>query len=131
MFDSFAVLVLLRNESGAELVQRLLDEVKSGEARGYLSAVNLAELVYIITRRKGSEAAGLVFESVKSWGLQVIEVSTDSAMAAGTVKAKYPMSLADAFCVAAAVESNAAVVTGDKEMRPITEVEIIWLGAAR
>lgn len=129
MFDSFAVLVLLRNESGADLVQRLLDEVKSGRALGYLSAVNLTELVYIVTRRKGREAAMVIVESVTSWGLQVIDVSTARAVAAGDIKAKYQMSLADAFCVASAVEKKATLVTGDDEMKPVTEVDIIWLGA--
>jgi len=129
VFDSFAILVLLRNESGADLVQRLLDEVKNGKARGYLSAVNLAELVYIVTRRKGREEALVIVESARSWGLRIMEVTSDSAVAAGAVKAKYPMSLADAFCVAGAIDKNAAVVTGDKEMKPVSEVDIIWVGA--
>lgn len=127
VFDSFAILALLRNERGSDRVEQLLDEVRNGRAQGYVSVINLAELFYIISRRKSNEEALVVVESLKSWGLRVVEVSERLALAAGAVKTRHTMSLADAFCVASAITVKAAVVTGDKEMRPVADVELVWI----
>lgn len=48
---------------------------------------------------------------------------------AADFKARYKMSLADAFAAALASENKAVLVTGDPEFKPLErEIKIHWLG---
>ena len=43
-------------------------------------------------------------------------------------KAKYPLSYADTFAIATAIDRDAAIVTGDPEMRNVESiVKILWI----
>ena len=51
-------------------------------------------------------------------------------MKAGRIKAKFTLSLADAFVAALGQIQNAKIVTGDPEFRPLEEageIRVVWL----
>ena len=60
--------------------------------------------------------------------IQQIELTRDRVLAAAHMKASYRMSYADAFVVAAALELDATILTGDPEFKTVEKlVKINWL----
>jgi ribonuclease VapC len=53
----------------------------------------------------------------------------EDIIAAATLKSSYRISYADAFAAALAVKENAAIITGDPEMRELAAVLTVdWIG---
>jgi ribonuclease VapC len=60
--------------------------------------------------------------------VDLIEAGKARALAAAEIKAQYPLSYADAFAVAAAMEFSAAIVTGDPEFKAVESyASVLWL----
>lgn len=127
VFDSFSILSFFKGEKGANKTESLLNEISEKKADGFISVINLTEVFYIIAREKDETAASMLIRSTEKWGIRAVIANKNTALKAGVIKAKYPMSLADAFCVATANELSAIIVTGDPEFKQVTEAEIIWL----
>ena len=128
VFDSFAILSFLKGEPGSDRVKEYLLKVHSKQATGYISAVNLCELYYIVMREKGYEDAEILMTSLRDWGLNVVLVDEDIAKVAGQFKAQHPLSLADAFAAAASQKLGACLLTGDTEFKQLKgKIEIEWL----
>ncbi len=94
----------------------------------HMSDVNYAEVKYSIVKKDGAAAwaeAANVLE-----GLPIDFHSTTRALAdsAADFKARFKLSLADAFAAALAREKKAELVTGDPEFKPLDqEIKIHWL----
>ena len=114
VFDSYALLALLEDEPGADLVAGVIN--KQG-ADVYLSAINLGEIYYLLLRRSGLEQAESVLDSIAlEDAITVAEASWDRVKAAASVKATGGLSYADAFAVALAKELVVPLLTGDPEI---------------
>ncbi len=114
VFDSYALLALLEDEKGADLIAGILTEQ---ENQIYLSIISMGEIYYLLLRIKGMEQAEKVIESVAlDDAIAVAEASWDRVRAAASVKAEGGLSYADAFAVALAKELNAPLLTGDPEI---------------
>jgi PIN domain nuclease of toxin-antitoxin system len=114
VFDSYALLALLEDEPGADLVAGVIN--KQG-ADIYISSINLGEIYYLLLRRSGLEQAESVLESiVLEEKLTVAEASWVRVKAAASVKATGGLSYADAFAVSLAKEFEAPLLTGDPEI---------------
>ncbi|MDA2928178.1 PIN domain-containing protein, partial [Acidobacteria bacterium AH-259-G07] len=60
--------------------------------------------------------------------VSILSVSDSGVMEAARIKGKYPVSFADAFAVAAALEHKAIVVTGDPEYQAVSSlVKVLWV----
>ena len=70
IFDTQALLIFYLGETGSERVESYLEKVSGGEAKGYLSIVNLAEFHYIL-RRVGKTKAEEKERNLRSFGLKV------------------------------------------------------------
>jgi predicted nucleic acid-binding protein len=119
-FDSEAILAFYLGEKGAETVRDCLDRVQRGEAEGYISIVNLAEIYYILCRVDAAVAEEKQ-RNLRLYGLKVVPVKDDGLWReAAKIKSKHAMSLADAFAVATAQMCKSKLVCGsDKEFREI------------
>jgi PIN domain nuclease of toxin-antitoxin system len=114
IFDSYALLALLEDEPGADLVAGVIN--RQG-ADIYISSINLGEIYYLLLRRSGLEQAESVLESiVLEEKLTVAEASWVRVKAAASVKATGGLSYADAFAVSLAKEFEAPLLTGDPEI---------------
>lgn len=132
VFDSFAILSFLKGEPGSNRVKEYLLKVKSKHVDGYISAVNLCEVYYIVVREKGYEQAQILATSLRDWGLNVVPGDEDMAKKAGWLKAQYPLALADAFATATSEKLGAYLLTGDSEFQKLEgKIEIEWLGSLR
>jgi ribonuclease VapC len=132
--DSFAFLVWLRDENGAERVQTVLDRADRKEIKLHASWINIAE-VYYITKRRSLDpdpalTAAQVVEVIENLPIQLHGAAKTEALAAARLKAVFPISLADAFAAALAKSNNARILTGDPEFKALEkakELAIEWL----
>jgi predicted nucleic acid-binding protein len=108
--DSWAVLAWLRGEEPAA------GRVDDALARGsIMSWINAGEVFYTMYRHEGPDRAGEVLDSLRL-GLTLDDATPDRVVAAASIKARYPMSYADAFLCATALAYDATVLTGDDEI---------------
>jgi len=120
VFDSEAILTFYLGEKGSEFVKDLLDTIQKGGADGFLNIINLAEVYYILYRAD-PEIAEEKEESLRLYGLKIMPVDDDAMWReASKIKAKYTLSLADAFAAATAKTLKAKLIVGsDEEFKKI------------
>lgn len=128
VLDSHALLAYFRGEESGLKVRDLLDKAASADRPLHMSDVNYAEVKYTLLKKDGTDAWEQAAEVLKS--LPIDFHSTDRALAdtAADFKARFRISLADAFAAALAKEKKADLVTGDPEFKPLEkEIKINWL----
>lgn len=80
-----------------------------------MSWINVVEVEYQIARRRGSERAASVIDSLRERvAVDLPRVATMRSVA--KLKAAHPIALADCFAIATAAENAAALWTGDPEI---------------
>jgi ribonuclease VapC len=128
VLDSFAVLGYLGNESSASFVRDLLQEARKKTVDLWLSLINYGEILYIVERERGLQAAQHTIGIIDRLPIAIADVNREIVFTAAHFKARHPISYADAFCVALAKIKGAAVVTGDPEFKAVeSEVAVHWL----
>lgn len=80
-----------------------------------MSWINLGEVYYLTTRRRGEALARRAVEGLQR-RIRVEEPDGSLVMSAAEIKARGRMSYADAFCVATARRHRLPVYTGDPEI---------------
>jgi len=111
-FDTHALITQFYGEEGCEIIEELMRDVESGQSKGYISTVTIAELKYLLLNRYGEKEAANRLHPVMASDLSIIPVSVPIALSAGSIK-KTGISLADAMIAATALEIDATVVSGD------------------
>ena len=128
VLDSFALIAYFRDEPGAETVENLLVTAGRKDIPLHMTEVNYAEVKYSIVKKDGAdgwEEAAKILQ-----GLPIDFHSTTRALAdtAADFKARFKMSLTDAFAAALAKEKKAELLTGDPEFKALEkEIKINWL----
>jgi len=128
VLDSFALIAYFRDEPGAETMEHLLVSASRKDNPVLMTDVNYAEVKYSILKKDGAGAWEQAEKILP--GLPIDFQSTTRALAdtAADFKARFKMSLADAFAAALAREKKAELVTGDMEFKPLEkEIKIHWL----
>lgn len=128
ILDSFAILALLNDETGAERVAKLLLQAQEKRLSVSMSLINLGEIAYIVERRLGRNNLHTTLAYLESTQIQWIEVTRKRIYQAAHLKAAYPISYADAFAAGLAQEGGDILITGDPEFRVLAaEIQIEWL----
>jgi len=133
ILDACALLSLLNEEfgKGYEKVRNLLENATKGEAALCMSLINLVEVYYRYIQLKGAEVADTVMEQVKNLPVRFIrDISNEVFFKTARYKARYSMSLADAFLCATAKSLSAVIVTKDKEIKPVEKdghLSVLWI----
>lgn len=128
VLDSFALLAYFQDEPIADRIQKFLENARKGKCRLFFSLINLGELLYIIERRGGIAKAQDALALLRQLPVEILTVDEQIIFAAAHIKANHPISYADAFVVAVAVQANAAIITGDPEFRSVEDIaKIEWL----
>lgn len=120
LFDTSAILTLLRGEHGDDTVERLLREAGT-KNNGLLAQISLTELYYVTWQVAGEAKARETIINVKMLPLTVVVPDERMALAAGRFKALYRVSLADALIAATAAEYRAILVHKDPEYEAVAE----------
>ena len=128
VLDSFALLAMLRDEPGSETVARLLERAGQRDEPVHMTEVSYAEVQYIVRRQEGDPAWEVVARELAAAPIEFHAADRTLANLAAGFKARFKMSLADAFAAALAKEKKAELVTGDTEFRALEgQIKIDWL----
>jgi ribonuclease VapC len=99
--------------------------------RLYLHAIHIGEVYYITLREQGQNLADLAYSRIKSLPIKLIDrIDEELLLTAAGLKARHPISYADAFAAALAMINNCPLMTGDPEFRALEKQDIInieWL----
>src|SRR5580704_12945269 len=128
VLDSFALIAYFRDESGADLIEQLLVSASRRDSSLHMTDVNYAEVKYSIVKKDGAAAWAEAAKVLQ--GLPIDFHSTSRALAdtAADFKARFKLSLADAFAAALTKERKTELVTGAPEFKPLEkEIKIHWL----
>lgn len=128
LLDSYAILAFLNDEKGAEHVARLLEDAGQSGTRLLVNEINVGEVYYIVAKHRSEEAAEHVLLHLDRLPLELVSNSFDEVLEAARLKARFPLSYADAFALATAIRFGARLVTGDPEFEVAEDlVELDWL----
>lgn len=128
VFDSFAFLAYFQAEPTALKVKEILKQAHNEEADVFLSVMNLGEILYTVGRKLGPDTSQETLHDVMTLPVQIAEATLERVLSAAHIKARFPVSYADAFAVALAQETGATVVTGDLEFKRVESlVKVLWL----
>lgn len=131
VLDSIALIAYFRDEAGAADVEQLLLEASKKDSVLHMSEVNYAEVKYSILRKDGRPGWTKAAAALQVLPIEFRPTTLDMAETAADFKARFRLSLADAFAAALAKEQRAELVTGDPEFRALgKEIKIRWLPSA-
>ncbi len=114
VLDANALVRLFRNAPGADTVEGLIGQAKSGRAHLAMSVVNFTEVLYVLTRYFGQEKALIYIERVRRVA-EPVSVNEQIAIDTGILRARYKLGLADCFAAELAMRTKAMLVTADPE----------------
>lgn len=128
VLDSFALVAYIQGEPAGKRVKDLFSLAASGECQILISWINLGEVIYLTERRRGFQVTQEVLGLIHGLPIERIDVSSFQILEAAHIKANYPVSYADAFTIALALECAATVLTGDVEFRTVEDlIEVEFL----
>jgi predicted nucleic acid-binding protein len=128
VLDSFALIAYFRDEQGAEMMEGLLVSAGKKDNPLFMSDVNYAEVKYSIMKKDGAEAWAEAAKVLQGLPIDFHPTTRTLADLAADFKARFKLSLADAFAAALAKERKGELVTGDPEFKPLErEIKIHWL----
>ncbi len=119
VFDSYALIALFRQEPGYELVRDLLVKMANDESEGYITAINVGEVFYMISRKSNTKNAETAIAAIKQMPIHIIEPDLKMCLDAAAIKAKHLLSYADAFAAVLTISRKAVLITGDDEFESL------------
>ena len=110
-------------------MDRLLAQAASGTIELWMNMINAGEVYYRLAKRHGAGAAEQFLADLEA-SLPVRSVAPDRALIlnAARLKSRHAISYADAFAAVTALENQAALVTGNRELRAVKELKLDWIG---
>lgn len=132
ILDSYALLCLFdkKKKTESRKIEKYLGDAENGRIKLYISKINEGEIFYKLYKYLGQSIAVGFREDLKHGiiPVNVVSVNDKRAERASEIKAKYPLSYADAFCIELAMDMNFPVVTGDPEFKSVQDiVKVMWL----
>src|ERR1035437_5046760 len=118
VLDACAIIALIKNEEGALVVRQALEDANNF---CFVHAVNLCEVYYDCLRCYGNVPSDtLLVKLVEAGVITRNDMDVDLWKAAGSLKARGRISLADCFAVALAEREDAVLLTSDRhEFEPL------------
>ena len=114
VLDACALLALLRDEPGADVVADIINAANNGEIDLSMHKANLLEVYYDIYRSVGKGKADEVIAEIKGRPITILSDISDAIFEeAGRLKASYKVSFADTFALATASVTDATLLTAD------------------
>ncbi len=114
VFDTSALIRFLDDEAGAERVEHLLENARSGDCLAVISAVNWGEIIGSISKRHGASQAEGLNVQFGAFRMEVVPATAERAERAALLKVVRNIGYADAFGVELASDSTDHIlVTAD------------------
>ena len=106
VLDSFALLAFLRGEAGEEKIAALLESAGLRDEPLHMTEVNYAEVKNIVRRKDGKDRWDEVARELPALPIEFHPATRALADVAADFKARYKLSLADAFAAALAKDAK-------------------------
>ena len=114
VLDACAMLAVLSDEPGADVVEEIYEKATLGEAILAMNKLNLLEVYYDLIRVYGKERANRFYNEVRHLPIRIYQEITDEVFTeAGQLKASYKISLADSIALAQAIALGGELLTAD------------------
>lgn len=124
VFDAEPLVAFFCDEPGSDTVETHLDAVERG-ADGYVSAVNLAEVHYVVRAIGDESRADGVVATLEESGIRRIDTAETWALAA-EFKYRHAPALGDAFALGTAKHTGATLLAGaDGDFDAVDDVSIV------
>lgn len=127
LLDTSAILALRDDEPGAERVAVLLQAAARGESACHACFISEMELLYRVWKDEGEEAGRVAHAICLRLPITWLHESPDLLERAAALKACFPLSLADAWIAAAALQLDAVLVHKDPEFEKVADLQQEWL----
>jgi len=128
LFDSHALLAFFQEEKGTEVVAKILRRALKQRLDRLICVINLGEIIYMTKRRFGDNKKVEILGRVHQLGFKILPAPEALVYKAAELKADYPISYADCFALACALEQSAILVTGDPEFKKVAHlINIQWI----
>jgi ribonuclease VapC len=128
VLDSHALLAYFRGEEAALAVRELLHKAAAADRPVHMTEVNYTAIQYTLVKKDGPEAWAQAAEVLKSLPVEFHPADRGLADLAADFKARFKLSLADAFAAALTKARKAELVTGDPEFKALEkEIKVVWL----
>jgi len=120
VFDAEPLIAYFCDEPGSDTVEAYVNAAE-GAADGYISAINLAEVHYLVRAIDSEKRADAVVDVLKESGIRRVDTEQTWASAAD-FKFRYSPALGDAFALGtAAYVDGMLLVGGDDDYDDISE----------
>ena len=120
LLDTSALLALRDDEPGAERVATLMNAAADGGPICYGCFMSLMEVLYRVWKDEGEQAGRSAYDTCQRLPIKWIHESSQLLERAAEIKARFPLSLADAWIAAAAVEMEAVLIHKDPEFENVS-----------
>ena len=132
VLDACAMLAVLADESGADVVEDIYEKATSGEVVLAMNKLNLLEVYYDLIRAYGKDRADEILNEIRRLPIHIYhEIADDVFREAGRIKAFYKISLADSIALAQAMVLDGKLLTSDHHEFNVVErkepVRIHWI----
>jgi len=128
VLDASALMAFFEDRGGSEKVEELLSQAAEAQRPLLMSVVNWGEVYYAIWRARGEKAANLTLQEVAQLPIELIDVDSELARLAASLKAQHNLPYADCFAAALAQARKAALVTTDKDFERVANaLKILWI----
>jgi uncharacterized protein len=122
LLDTSALLALRGGEIGAEEVENLLRSAEKCACLALASFMTRMELLYIIRRAEGEEAARHALRLIETFKMTWISCDPEILDVAAQLKAEGGLSVADCWIAATAIVNNAILLHGDPEFQKFKKI---------
>lgn len=123
LLDTSALLALRDNEPGAERVATLLEAAARGDFTCHGCFMSQMELLYRVWKDEGESAAREAYGICLRLPIVWLHESPELLEHAAVIKACFPLSLADAWIAASALQLDAILIHKDPEFVKVADLK--------
>ena len=132
VLDACALIALLQDETGADIVDNIINSANAEEVEIIMHKANLLEVYYDAYRSRGKDSADLMLLEFSKLPVKVnSEITDDIFKEAGRLKSTYKISFADSFALAQALVSGGELLTSDhhefNKIETSESIKIHWI----
>jgi predicted nucleic acid-binding protein len=129
ILDACALIASLADEPGAENIRKIIQDAIDGKVTVKMHQINLFEVYYDVYKTYNEKEANKALDKIRKFPIEIITEITDNVFkTAGSLKARYKISLADSIALGESIVENASLVTSDHhEFEPIEKMENITI----
>jgi ribonuclease VapC len=130
VLDSWPIIEWINaREPVLDLLDRLLAEAMVGNAKLYISGVNVGEVYYFLRKERQFQEAEFWKSASLTLPMTIDVPAMNDIWRAAELKAQFPISYADAFAAALAAKYQCPLITGDPEFKLVAGLELDWVGS--